>query len=265
MHSKRRDDAKLKLSGHALAQLSKLATLLQASNNLNLSERDLQFLLRLLAQGALLDPALHAQLMSILVRSFNLRHIPLRMPHWWHLVKRRGVARFSSNARGTMHNKWPLVPYKRDLLASLATNSLTRKQLDSRSHSCSSLALSHMSSRANARKLLLLAFYNAPLFNSFSCILLRIGRDNLRHMLASLLAASAAGGRLPLNALEYFDDDHGHGQIALNALCREFAGEVRLVRTNVAPSLNPKCHECTLSLSLITHACLVAAYIFKRN
>ena len=261
MHSKQRNGNAhpiLQLSERALAQLSKLASMMQASRNLHLSERDLDWLLRLIAQGELLDPALHAQLVAILMRHFSLRHIPLRMPHWWKLA-RRAHARSLLNASvaTASRRKWQLVPYKRDLVCPQAPSSLARRHLllDSRNlRGHTSRSLSHLSSRRKARKLFLMAFYsNAPLLNSFSCILFRIGRESIRNLLASILASAADDGDLSLNALEYLDG-HGHSQLALNALCREFAGEVRLVRTNIAPRLIPKSHECTLPLSLITHA-----------
>lgn len=180
------------------------------NRSINLSERDLESLLKLLAKGELLG-SLHGQLLALLMQRFNLRHIPWRMAHLLRLARRQ--------------RKKAICPP--NLVRTLAlSTSRSRRQL----RLFARLNTSHGFSDS-ANLLLLLASFNGPLLTSFSCILLSIGYNgaNRRRMLAlSNGDDSLDYDRLSrLRALELYDRQR-NAQSALKALQRKFH-EVRLV------------------------------------
>lgn len=276
-------DAKRSLNSQMQAQLAKLAKRLHGFANLRLSERDLQFLLWLLAQGEILDPQLFAQLVALLLRTFNLRHIPLRMLPYEVMLMRRHRRRLRRRHRSTAAELFgsalelskPLaarqcnlsvVPYEGNLDRYDSPQGSSQLEGALGSQGCSQVArftssrrLSEMSARnrrSRVRQLLLFSFYNAPLYNAFTAILLNMGRDTIRRFLATL--GLGPDGRLSVNALEYFDQ-HGHGQLALKALCRKFAGQVRLALPPiVSPSLSS--HESRI----LTHECSLFPCLYSR-
>lgn len=251
------------------------------SGPLQLSERDLHYLLRLLAQGKLLDPKLYNQLVSLLLRTFNLWHIPLknmlsqeqfealqrearrrRKLHLRRLSLLQGGQQLEGDADLSDEDKrrnWQLVPLYDpddpngllsgarggrlvcngdDILGRRRSSSHYLPGMSPEEQAAAAVALRRLLRRRRnlARQMLdhLMSFYTyyAPLYNSFSCLLLAATRSAINRMLIAEAASGSEEARR--RALAYFMSLQKSGSIdaanrdalmaPLSVLLKQFSG-----------------------------------------
>jgi len=236
------NDPRVRRNIALLAPLAKLLHLMRKRSDLNLSARDFDFLLKLLAKCEQLGP-MHGHLLSLIMQKFNLRHIPLLPLIYQHaltaraLIKKRRQrqllrqqqrSQFAlrqlqlANLRGSSQGRNDRNHY-RSLLSS-SRNGQVKRQLRLLAQISSS-----QNGSATERFLMLAASFNGPLLTSFSCILLSIGygRNDLRRFMNRNHFGSEFRGSL--SALEYYTQQR-HMQNALKALQRKFHHEVSLAQ-----------------------------------
>ena len=200
-----------KLKPNELAKLKDIVRNMQNRKQLNLTTRDFDTLLRLLARGKELGP-LFGQLMAILVQQFNLRHIPLRgMERLLELRARARALRKRIKLQKQQQQK--LVAYQENnRRLSRSNRSIPFNEMNQSDFQLRLLAAISSSNdqfghnRRNRRHILALLFasFNGPLLNSFTCILLSIGQNSAhrQHLLGSSSSPSSDSHQMSEDDLE---------------------------------------------------------------